>query len=188
MKAVLTSPAWMISRAIVLDERDVGADVRGRARRRRTAPSSCGAGRRRRAWRRCGRPAGRGGRRSGGRHAAFDPHITMTSVSSISAYDEVPPPAPNTVARPTTRGSVSSAVAGVDVVGADHRPGELLGDEVHLVGRLRAGEEARSRWPPCVSRVVRKPSAARPSASSQRAGRSSPLSRTRGCVSRCTAT
>jgi hypothetical protein len=40
------------------------------------------------------------------------------------------------------RGRVSSAVARVDVVRADHRPGELLGDEVHLVGRLGAGEEA----------------------------------------------
>ena len=84
---------------------DVGADVRGRARHRRTAPSSCGAGRRRRAWRRCARPAARGGRRSGARRGAFEPHITMTSVSSISAYDEVPPPAPNTVARPTTVGA-----------------------------------------------------------------------------------
>ena len=36
---------------------------------------------------------------------AFDPHITMTSVSSISRYDDVPPPAPNTVARPTTEGA-----------------------------------------------------------------------------------
>ena len=31
--------------------------------------------------------------------------MTMTSVSSISAYDDVPPPAPNTVARPTTEGA-----------------------------------------------------------------------------------
>ena len=38
-------------------------------------------------------------------------------------------------------------------------------------------------WPPCVSRMARKPSAARPSASCQPAGLSSPLSRTRGCVS-----
>ena len=31
--------------------------------------------------------------------------MTMTSVSSISRYDDVPPPAPNTVARPTTEGA-----------------------------------------------------------------------------------
>jgi len=36
---------------------------------------------------------------------AFDPHRTMTSVSSISRYELVPPPAPNTVARPTTLGA-----------------------------------------------------------------------------------
>ncbi len=29
----------------------------------------------------------------------------MQSVSSISRYDEVPPPAPKTVARPTTEGA-----------------------------------------------------------------------------------
>ena len=39
-------------------------------------------------------------------------------------------------------GSVSSAVAGVDVVRADGRAHELLGDEVHLVRRLRAREHA----------------------------------------------
>ena len=40
------------------------------------------------------------------------------------------------------RGSVSSSVAGVDVVGTDSDSGELVGDEVHLVGRLRTGEHA----------------------------------------------
>src|SRR5690606_28077395 len=38
--------------------------------------------------------------------------------------------------------SVSSSVTGVDVVGADHRPGELLGDEVQLVGRAGARKHA----------------------------------------------
>ena len=36
---------------------------------------------------------------------AFEPHRTITSVSSISWYELVPPPAPNTVARPTTLGA-----------------------------------------------------------------------------------
>jgi hypothetical protein len=36
---------------------------------------------------------------------AFDPHRRMTSVSSISLYELVPPPAPKTVARPTTLGA-----------------------------------------------------------------------------------
>ena len=36
---------------------------------------------------------------------AFEPHSRTTSVSSTSRYDEVPPPAPKTVARPTTLGA-----------------------------------------------------------------------------------
>jgi hypothetical protein len=33
------------------------------------------------------------------------PHMRMTSAFSISSYEEVPPPAPKTVARPTTLGA-----------------------------------------------------------------------------------
>ena len=36
---------------------------------------------------------------------AFDPHNRTRSVCSISSYELVPPPAPNTVARPTTEGA-----------------------------------------------------------------------------------
>src|ERR1700761_2887027 len=36
---------------------------------------------------------------------AFDPHSRITSVSCTSRYELVPPPAPNTVARPTTLGA-----------------------------------------------------------------------------------
>src|ERR1043166_5589123 len=36
---------------------------------------------------------------------AFDPHITTRSASSASRYELVPPPAPNTAARPTTLGA-----------------------------------------------------------------------------------
>src|SRR5487761_1082068 len=36
---------------------------------------------------------------------AFDPQRMTRSVSSASRYDEVPPPAPNTVARPATLGA-----------------------------------------------------------------------------------
>jgi len=45
-------------------------------------------------------------------------------------------------------GGVSGAVAGVDVVGADDLPGELLGEVVDFVGRLGAGEEAEGGWAP----------------------------------------
>ena len=36
---------------------------------------------------------------------AFEPHSTIRSVSSASRYELVPPPAPNTVARPATEGA-----------------------------------------------------------------------------------
>ena len=36
---------------------------------------------------------------------AFDPHNKTRSVCSTSSYELVPPPAPNTVARPTTLGA-----------------------------------------------------------------------------------
>ena len=36
--------------------------------------------------------------------------------------------------------SMSSPVAAIDIVAADHRPRELLCHEVHFVGRLRAAE------------------------------------------------
>jgi len=36
---------------------------------------------------------------------AFDPHRRMRSEFSTSSYELVPPPAPNTVARPTTLGA-----------------------------------------------------------------------------------
>jgi hypothetical protein len=36
---------------------------------------------------------------------AFDPQRKMRSVSSVSRYETVPPPAPKTVARPATLGA-----------------------------------------------------------------------------------
>src|SRR3954451_24317433 len=36
---------------------------------------------------------------------ALEPHSTMRSAFSTSSYELVPPPAPNTVARPTTEGA-----------------------------------------------------------------------------------
>ena len=76
---------------------------------------------------------------------------------------------------------VSGSVAAVDVVRAEGDARELLRGEVQLVRRLRAGEDAGQG-----ARVegARKPAAARSSASSQLASRSSPFSRTSGVVSR----
>src|SRR5882724_9375894 len=62
---------------------------------------------------------------------ALLPHRTMRSVSSISRYELVAPPAPNTVVRPTT-----------------------LGEVVHLIRRLRATEEAEGRGSLRVDRLL----------------------------------
>ena len=60
-------------------------------------------------------------------------------------YDDVPPPAPNTVARPTTLGACQVRLQRVDVVRAHHLARELLRQEVHLVRRLRAREDPERR-------------------------------------------
>ena len=50
--------------------------------------------------------------------------------------------------------SVSSSVAGIDVVRADRDAHELLGEEVHLVRRLRAREHAEGVGPVLVSHLA----------------------------------
>ena len=144
----------------------------------------CGAGRRRTAGRRGARAFSTWWKKIGCVSRAFEPHRTMTSVSSTSWYERRAATGSEDCRQTDDAGSVSSAVAGVDVVRADRHADELLGDEVHLVGGLRAREHA-DRVRAVVSRAAAKPAAARPSASSQEAGRSSPFSRTSGWVSRC---
>ena len=80
---------------------------------------------------------------------------------------------------------VSRTVAAVDVVRADHHARELLRRVVHLVRALRAAEQAE-RLRAVRSTTAGNPAAARSSASSHVAGRSSPprASRTIGCVRR----
>ena len=63
----------MISRAIVLRQRDVGADVEAEPAVGPLRPWTCGGGRRRRAGRPGGPPSARGGRRSGAPHARSSP-------------------------------------------------------------------------------------------------------------------
>ena len=86
-------------------ERDVGADVEPEPACRPTAPRRCAADRRRTAARPSCTPLSRWWKKIGCVSRAFEPQRRMTSVSSISRYDDVPPPAPNTVARPTTLGA-----------------------------------------------------------------------------------
>ena len=98
---------------------------------------------RRSATRRCGSPSGRGGRRSDAPRARSIPTAATRSVCSTSSYELVPPPAPNTVARPTTDGACQVRLQLVDVVAAEDLTAELPSDEVHLVRGLRAAEHPR---------------------------------------------
>ena len=79
---------------------------------------------------------------------------------------------------------VSGSVTGVDVVRAHHLARELLRQEVHLVRRLGAREDPERRRRVGLPGARRMPAAARSSASSHVAGRSTPPSRTSGVVSR----
>src|ERR1700750_2275445 len=113
---------------------------------------------------------------------AFDPHSRITSVSCTSRYELVPPPAPNTVARPTTLGACQvrlhesmlfepitwrtnfCARKFISLVAFEHE---------NMPNDLRAS----------LSRACASASAARLSAASQDVGRSSPSVRTSGTVS-----
>src|SRR5450759_121068 len=114
---------------------------------------------------------------------AFDPHRNTTSVFSASSYEEVDPPAPNTVVRPTTLGACHVRLQ-LSMLLLPHaarasfeaRKFTSLLDFEHEKIPIESGPFAR--------RFRRNPSAARSRASSQLASRSTPLSRTSGWVSR----
>src|SRR3954469_5488147 len=114
---------------------------------------------------------------------ALDPQRRMMSASPTSRYELVPPPAPNTVARPTTLGACQVRLQlsmllepNADRASLDARKFTSLLDLEHE----KIPSELGPRW----SRLRRKPAAARSSASSHVASRSTPLSRTSGVVSR----
>src|SRR5678815_1441861 len=114
---------------------------------------------------------------------AFDPHKKTKSVCSASSYELVLPPAPKIVVRPTTEGACQV---------------RLQLSTLLLPKTCRANFDARKLTSfvdleqlnipvavrPFLARLRRNPSAARSRASSQDAGRSRPLSRTRGWVRR----
>src|SRR3954471_10337810 len=114
---------------------------------------------------------------------ALLPHSTMQSVSSTSRYELVPPPAPKTVARPTTLGAchVRLQLSTLLLPNATLAsfPAMKLTSFVALE-QLKMPSESG----PFVFRFRRNPSAARSSASSQLASRRVPFSRTSGRVSR----
>ena len=86
-------------------QRDVRAHVEAEPQVGPLRRRSSGAGPRRSAAHPGSPPSGGGGRRSGASPGRSMPHRRTTSVSSISRYELVPPPAPNTVARPATEGA-----------------------------------------------------------------------------------
>ena len=51
--------------------------------------------------------------------------------------------------------SMSSPVAAVDIVAADHRASELLCHEVHFIGRLRATEHPEALWAVLLDRAAK---------------------------------
>lgn len=114
---------------------------------------------------------------------ALEPQRNAKSVCSASSYELVEPPAPRIVVRPTTLGACQV---------------RLQLSTLLLPKTARANFDARKftsfvdfeqlKIPvavrPCWARLRRNPSAARSRASSQEAGRRTPLSRTKGWVSR----
>src|SRR4249919_2501749 len=107
----------------------------------------------------------------------------MRSVFSISSYELVPPPAPNTVARPTTEGACQVRLQlSMLLLRRTVRMNFCATKFISLV----AFEQLNRPTPSPAFRAVaaRRPAAARSRASSQVAVRRPPLSRTIGSVSR----
>src|SRR5690242_7713059 len=112
---------------------------------------------------------------------ALEPQSTTTSVSSTSRYEEVPPPAPNTVARPTTLGACQVRL---QLSTLFERRTTRLNFCVAKFNSFVVLEQLKRPVMAPSSSAFRKPPAARSSASSQLAALSSPWSRTSGWVSR----
>src|SRR5688572_292792 len=109
--------------------------------------------------------------------------MTITSVSSISTYEEVPPPAPKTVARPTTEGACQVRLhESMLLVPITARANFWAMKFISLVDFEQ--EKKPHALGPASRLAVRSPSAARWIASSHEAGRNSPPSRTSGSVRR----
>jgi hypothetical protein len=114
---------------------------------------------------------------------AFEPHRMMRSVSSISRYELVPPPAPNTVARPTTLGACQVRLQeSTLLLPITERANFWARKFTSFVAfeQLKRPKDVGPAGPV----LGRNPEAARSSASSHVAWRNSPFSRTRGCVRR----
>src|SRR6476659_5910694 len=184
MNSRFSSPAWMISRAIAL------ASAMSQPTSRPSHPSAHSADEVRR-----GSPAyslaplrtplSRWWKKIGCVSRALLPHRTIRSVSSISRYELVPPPAPNTVARPATLGACHVRLQlSMLLLPSTTRLNFCAAKLTSLVALLQL--KVPNVVGPWDALAAWKPAATRSSASSQVAGRSSPpfASRTIGWVSR----
>lgn len=104
MNAVLASPAWMISRPTAWAS---GMSVPTSRPSQRSAHSAVPVRRGSTANIRAPlrMPFSTCWKKIGCAKRALEPHITIRSVSSTSAYEEVPPPEPKTADRPATLGA-----------------------------------------------------------------------------------
>src|SRR3954451_25371837 len=107
--------------------------------------------------------------------------MTITSAVSASWYDDVPPPAPKTVARPTTDGACQVRLQeSMLLVPITARANFWAMKFISLVDFEQ--EKKPTAVGPASRFAVRSPSAARWIASGHDAGRNSPSSRTNGWV------
>src|SRR6266550_1267397 len=100
---------------------------------------------------------------------ALLPHRTMTSVSSASRYELVPPPAPNTVARPATLGACQVRLQlSMLLLPSTARLNFCAAKLTSLVALEH--EKVPNVVAPCAAFAARKPATTRSRASSQLAG------------------
>ena len=105
MNSSFSRPACDDLAADRVGERDVGADVEAEPHVRPLGARASAAGRPRSSRAPLRTPRRRWWKKIGCVSRALLPHRTIRSVSSASRYELVPPPAPNTVARPATLGA-----------------------------------------------------------------------------------
>src|ERR1700694_1906923 len=113
---------------------------------------------------------------------AFEPQSRTSSVSSASRYEDVPPPAPNTVARPTTLGACQVRLQLSMLLLPMATRANFCAMKFISFVVLEQLNMPNAFGP--MARALANPSAARLRASSHDAGRRRPPSRTSGWVRR----
>src|SRR6266851_7514193 len=181
MNSLSASPAWMISRAIAFARAmslptsmpsHTSAHSAELVRRGSTAIKRAPFRTPRSTW----------WKKMGWVSRAFEPHRKMTLVSSASWYEDVPPPAPNTVARPATLGACQVRLQLSMLLLCITTRVNFWAMKFSSLVVLEQLNMPKAWGPLC--RAASKPAAALVKASSQEAARSRPPSRTSGSVRR----